>query len=604
MSDLIIKGKGVYYRDADGVMHPMSFPPEDSPHDKISHFYINSMTGNPFEELDAQHITKWPMSRAAEIMAQEIMEQGRNGEYVKDFGRALIHAKEDMNEATKRFNATKDESGDLSQKLPIPFPRDGGYQLHPEYMSNHYGSHQSRRIPSSDRKVRDDEGRLINNHTNNKPHQTLGLHLESHALHMANELNDVNKEKGYKSTIGAKQNVIEPQQITGGVTRRYSSNERDPTSKENTVFPSHYADAHAQTAAYGQIKPADIISVLPSDFFVPSSSGNMSTENMNKFIRMGYDQPTARKMARAPVNQLMYGRGSDGSQTGLRIVMNNMESILGIKENPDVKNIFTRHQSQFAPLVRGGDRGRNKAAIEIMAMLKTAEEMGISMDSLNSYPAAPRSVMDGYKEVASLEGGKQLNLADLGNADSHHDMRGKFNTNYDHLHDSFPPHLSSGTFDVSEFEDSPPVRPPEEELTVEPPARTTQRPSAIDPLASLGGSATAGYSGFAAPTASSFSGFSGFDPRIQMSNDDPMGVIANIMERVQLHEAGGSLIVKYDPLNKYDMEKLADKVGMTSVDVRAVAMSLGDWNVVAKSFNTTHDVVSIIKTSCGGAING
>ena len=604
MSDLIIKGKGVYYRDADGVMHPMSFPPEDSPHDKISHFYINSMTGNPFEELDAQHITKWPMSRAAEIMAKEIMEQGRNGEYVKDFGRALIHAKEDMNEATKRFNATKDESGDVSQKLPIPFPRDGGYQLHPEYMSNHYGSHQSRRIPSSDRKVRDDKGRLINNLTNNKPHQTLGLHLESHALHMANELNDVNKERGYKSTIGAKQNVIEPQQITGGVTRRYSSNERDPTSKDNTVFPSHYADAHAQTAAYGQIKPADIISVLPSDFFVPSASGNMSTENMNKFIRMGYDQPTARKMARAPVNQLMYGRGSGGSETGLRKVMENMESILGIKENPDVKNIFTRHQSQFAPLVRGGDRGRNKAAIEIMAMLKTAEEMGISMDSLNSYPAAPSSVMDGYREIASLEGGKQLNLAELGNADSHHEMRGKFNTDYDHLHDSFPPHLSSGTFDVSEFEDSPPVRPPEEELTVEPPTRTTQRPSAVDPLASLGGSATAGYSGFAAPTASSFSGFSGFDPRIQMSNDDPMGVIANIMERVQLHEAGGSLLIKYDPLNKYDMEKLADKVGMTSVDVRAVAMSLGDWSVVAKSFNTTHDVVSIIKTSCGGAING
>lgn len=600
MSDLIIKGKGVYYRDADGVMHPMSFPPEDSDHDKISHFYINSITGRPFEELDGEHITKWPMSRAAELMAQEIMEQGRSGESVKDFGRALVYAKEDMNEATRRFNAVKDKSGDINQKLPIPFPRDRGYQLDEEYMTNHYGSHQSRRIPSSDRKVRDDEGRLVNNHPNNKPHPTLGLHLESAALHMANELNDVHKERGYRSAIGAKQNVIEPQQITGGVTRRYSSNEKDPTSKENTVFPSHYADDHAQTAAYGQIKPADIISVLPNDFFVPSSSGNMSTETMNKFIRMGYDQPTARKMARAPVNQLMYGRGSDGAETGLRIVMDNIESILGIKENPDVKEKFIRHQSHFAPLVRGGDRGRNKAAIEIMAMLKTAEEMGIDMNSLNSYPAAPRSVMDGYREIASLEGGKQLNLADLGNADRHHEMRGKFNTNYDHLHDSFPAHLSSGTFDVSEFEDSPPVRPPEEELSVEPPVETTQRPSAIDPLATLGGSAAAGFGGFAAPA----SGFGGFDPRIQMSNDDPMGVIANIMERVQLHEAGGSLLIKYDPLNKYDMEKLAKEVGMTSVDVRAVAMSLGDWGVIAKSFNTTHDVVSIIKTSCGGAING
>ena len=32
-------------------------------------------------------------------------------------------------------------------------------------------------------KVRDDEGRLVNNHTNNKPHPTLGLHLESAATH-------------------------------------------------------------------------------------------------------------------------------------------------------------------------------------------------------------------------------------------------------------------------------------------------------------------------------------------------------------------------------------------------------------------------------------
>ena len=122
MSDLIIKGKGVYYRDADGVMHPMSFPPEHSDHDKISHFYINSITGRPFEELDGEDITKWPMNKAAELMAEEIMEQGRSGESVKDFGRALVYAKEDMNEATRRFNAVKDKSGDINQKLPIPFP--------------------------------------------------------------------------------------------------------------------------------------------------------------------------------------------------------------------------------------------------------------------------------------------------------------------------------------------------------------------------------------------------------------------------------------------------------------------------------------------------
>ena len=123
--------------------------------------------------------------------------------------------------------------------------------------------------------------------------------------------------------------------------------------------------------------------------------------------------------------------------------------------------------------------------------------------------------------------------------------------------------------------------------------------SAIDPLATSGGSAAAGFQGFAAPA----SGFGGFDSCIQMSNDDPMGVIANIMERVQLHEAGGSLLIKYDPLNKYDMEKLAKEVGMTSVDVRAVAMSFGDWGVIAKSFNTTHDGEHHQDFS-GGAING
>ena len=83
-----------------------------------------------------------------------------------------------------------------------------------------------------------------------------------------------------------------------------------------------------------------------------------------------------------------------------------------------------------------------------------------------------------------------------------------------------------------------------------------------------------------------------------------MGVIANIMERVQLHDAGGSLLVKYDPMDSYDMLRLGHDVGMSSLDVRAIAMSLGDWNVIAKSFNTTHDVVRAIKRSCGGALNG
>jgi len=73
---------------------------------------------------------------------------------------------------------------------------------------------------------------------------------------------------------------------------------------------------------------------------------------------------------------------------------------------------------------------------------------------------------------------------------------------------------------------------------------------------------------------------------------------------VQLHDAGGSLIVKYDPMDAYDMQRLGNEVGVSSATVRAIAMSLGDWGVIAKSFNTTPDVVRAIKRSCGGALNG
>jgi len=71
-----------------------------------------------------------------------------------------------------------------------------------------------------------------------------------------------------------------------------------------------------------------------------------------------------------------------------------------------------------------------------------------------------------------------------------------------------------------------------------------------------------------------------------------------------LHDAGGSLLTKYDPMDAYDMQRLSKEVGVSSIDVRAIAMSLGDWGVIAKSFNTTRDVVRVIKRSCGGAVNG
>lgn len=588
--EIILKGKGVYYMDKDGVMHPMSFPPKHSPHGKISHFYINSITGKPFDEIEP-HLRQFPKEKAAMFLANEIMKGGytdENGVKRKPTteDNALRMAKEIFNASASRFNKIKRDNGDDFHTVPVPFDENG--RLHPDYMNNHYGAHQSRRIPTSNRQTRTEDGQLINNHANNKSHPTLGVHLESAAFHTHKEFLDEIKKRGIESQLGAMQNVIEPQQITGGVTRRYKSTERDPTSKENTVFPSHYADDHAQTAAYGQISPMSIVAILSQrvpDLFSPSTSGGMSTDVMNSLKEQGYDQPTARAMARAPINQLLYGRGKEGSATGLQSVIANMRNAIGF-DNPDIKHTIAEHRGHFAPKIRGGDRGRNKAAIEIMAMLKTADELGIEPQAYTASSAPPPSIMENYINLASQEA-RQIDFEALGQADGMHEMRGKINNDYSHLHDSFPSHLSGGS--VGAVQQEPDVLlPPQEPITTLPEGNT-QEPLEGDPYGGFGGSA----------------GFSGFNPDdIQLSDDDPMGIIATIMERVQLHDAGGSLLTKYDPMDSYDMSKLSQEVGVPSVDVRAIAMSFGDWGVIAKSFNTTHDVVRAIKKSCGGAVNG
>ena len=587
--------------DEDGVMHPMSFPPEDSDHENESHFYINSITGKPFKEIPA-HMRQFPMEKAAMILANEIMKGG----YIDENGvkrkpttesNALSMAKEIMNASAMRFNKIKRDNNDDFHTVPIPFGEDG--RLHPEYMNNHYGSHEHKRVPTAQRRTRTEDGKLINNHANNKAHPTLGVHLESAAFHFSKEFQDEAKRRGIDTRLGARQNVIEPQQITGGVTRRYTSNEADPTSKKNTKFPSHYKDLHSQTAAYGEISPMSIVSVLPNAFFNPSTKGGMSTAFMNELMELGYDQNTAYQMARAPVNQLLYGGGTgkDGRASGLRNVMKDMREEIGIDKSRDIHQLYTKHVGQFGRLIGDDERGQKNAAIDIMAMLKTAEELGVE---LRDTPLTRPTVRDNYVEYASSRA-RQIDMDSLGLADEHHDMRGKFNTNYDHLHDSFPSHLSGGTIGA-EQQPVEPLLPPQEPLTTMPSENETQEPLAADPLADEGGSAQVPFGGFAPPE---FGGFGGFGPSFSMkSNDDPMGVIATIMERVQMHDAGGSLMQKYDPMDSYDMQQLGENVGMSSLDVRAIAMSLGDWNVIAKSFNTTHDVVRAIKRSCGGALNG
>jgi len=325
----------------------------------------------------------------------------------------------------------------------------------------------------------------------------------------------------------------------------------------------------------------------------------MSTDFMNELMELGYDQNTAREMARAPVNQLLYGGGTgkDGRATGLRTIMKDIREQIGIDKNRDIHQLYTKHVGQFGRLIGDDERGQKNAAIDIMAMLKTAEETGVE---LGDTPLTRPNVRDNYVEYASSRA-RQIDMDSLGLADEHHDMRGKFNTNYDHLHDSFPSHLSGGTIGA-EQQPVEPLLPPQEPLTTMPSENETQKPLAADPLADEGGSAQVPFGGFAPPE---FGGFGGFGPSFSMkSNDDPMGVIATIMERVQMHDAGGSLMQKYDPMDSYDMQQLGENVGMSSLDVRAIAMSLGDWNVIAKSFNTTHDVVRAIKRSCGGALNG
>tara|TARA_R100000406_G_scaffold23452_1_gene14878 strand:- start:23491 stop:25263 length:1773 start_codon:yes stop_codon:yes gene_type:complete len=590
LSDIILKGQGVWYMDENGMMHPMSFPPPDSDHENISHFHINSKTGKPFKELEGKGLVgKFPIEIAAGIFARELMEQGykdENGIRRKPASEAsaLRVAKTVFNNATKDFNKIKREHNDDFNVLPMKFDENG--QLHPDYKNNHYGGHVSRRVPTSKRATRTKDGKVINNHPRNEQHKQLGQHLESAAFHIEKEFRNIAEQMGVESVLGAKQNVLEPQQLTQGITHRYTSKDRPPTHRDNTLYPSHYKDLHSQTAAYGKYSPMDIVSILPPDFFVPSTEGNMSKKVMNQLIEMGYDQPTARSMARAPINQLLYGRGSEGAETNVNKIVRNMRNVLRINSDEDVHNMFANHRSHIAREVEGGDRGRNAKAVEILAMMKTAQELGVEPAEYSLFGSPPPSIVNGWRQIALNEGGKKVDLDALGSVDERHAMRGNFASDMKHIYESFPEHLSGGsTADVL------PPQPIVSDMPMSepPPALSTQEPLPPAPVQ---------------PQINpSFNPY--FDPSsFQFSDDDPMGIIATIMERVQMHDAGGSLLVKYDPMDNFDMQKLGQDVGMSSIDVRAIAMSLGDWGVIAKSFNTTHDVVRAIKRSCGGAING
>ena len=591
--DSILKGKGVYKRGKDGKMIPMSFPPMDSPHKEMSHFHIDHSTGKPHKEVpnDMRH---WPMMAAAIYLSENKKLRRMSQEKSP-----LQHAKDIMNKAAMDFNKNKRNNGDDFNTVPIPFDENG--ELHAEYRTNHYGPYEARRVPTANRKTRDESGKLINLHFNSVAHPTIGRFLESGAFHFEKEFRKIIDSMGIDSDLGARQNVIEPQQIVrapekmadgsikmSSVLERYTSNHTDPTSKDNHHFPQYGSDKYNDKAQYGQIRPADIIASLPDAFFVPTSQGRPPHSVINALIQQGIRPRKAEMMARAPAAQLIMGRGKKGSATQLNNIVQRIQQYIGIDgQNKDnsIADTYHKHRSHFDGRVGGADRGRTDAAKRILATLKTAEELGIDISPATGGSVPPRSVVSGWKSYALQQGGKPVNLANMGVAQEHHQMHGLVSDNLGHLHDTLPEHISIGGTDPMTGQLPPPGVGGGLPLDMQ----GTQQPFAADPFGPEGTVVTRNNQ----------------DPQFKTSYGDPMGAIAAVMERVQIHDTWENArimkSVKYknlNPRNSNDMKVLAKQLDLETTDVRAIAMSVGDWTKLAKHFQVRRDVVDIIKASC------
>ena len=591
--DRILKGKGVYKRGKDGKMIPMSFPSMDSPHKEMSHFHIDHSTGKPHKEVpnDMRH---WPMEAAAVYLSEN--KKLRRMAQEKS---PLQHAKDIMNKAAMDFNKNKRNNGDDFNTVPVPFDQNG--ELHAEYRNNHYGPHEARRVPTANRKTRDENGKLINLHFNSVAHPTIGRFLESGAFHFEKEFRKIIDSMGIDSDLGARQNVIEPQQIVrapekmadgstkmSSVLERYTSNHKDPTSKDNHHFPEYGSDKYNQQSQYGQIRPADIIASLPDAFFVPTSQGRPPHSVINALIQQGIRPRKAEMMARSPAAQLIMGRGKKGSATQLNNIVQRIQQYIGIDgQNKDnsIADAYHKHRSHFDGRVGGADRGRTDAAKRILATLKTAEELGIDISPATGGSVPPRSVVSGWKSYALQQGGQPVNLANMGIAQEHHQMHGRVSDNLGHLHDTLPEHISIGGTDPMTGQLPPPGVGGGLPLDMQ----GTQQPLQADPFGPEGTVATRNDQ----------------DPEFKTSYDDPMGAIAAVMERVQIHDTweNASIMksVKHtnlNPRNSNDMKVLAKQLDLETTDVRAIAMSVGDWTKLAKHFQVRRDVVDIIKASC------
>ena len=610
--DIILKGKGVFKQLADGTMVRMSFPGPDSPHKEMSHFHIDHKTNKPHAEIP-DHMRYWPVEAAARFYAEELTKQG----YPKES--ALKFAKDVFNQSAARFNGIKRKNGDDRNKLEQYFDENGN--LNPAYMTNTYGAHEARRVPSSRRKVRNDRGEIINLHANNAPHPTAGRALESAAFHSHKEFQDINKDLGIESELGLKSNVFEPQHIIRapgedgqmrGLLRRYNSNEKDPTHPDNHAYPEQHSQSRREKAFYGQIGPYDIIATVAQRhprFMIPhTGAGRPPTNVIRDLMAQGVGKRLAEQMARAPIAQAMLGRGKRGSNTQFNNLVRDIANHLEIGSNPDSSNLYHSHKSQFAKKIKGMDRGRTDGAIRLMSMLKTAQEMEIDVNGALGSSPAPTSVVDGWNTFAVQQGGEPINFEEMGVAPEMHSMHNKIDPETSHYYDTVPAHIDMDEGAGGDGGALPPPDgggggagggPPLDQLS--------QAPSADDPFAEQGGStgfrATGGGGGGFSP----FPAFAPqFDPnQFKFSEDDPMGAIATIMERVQRHDTWEDASImksvankNLNPRNPNHMSRLAKQLDLESADIRAIAMSIGDWDRIAKHFQVRRDVVNIIKASC------
>jgi hypothetical protein len=612
-SDIILKGKGVFKQLKDGTMVRMSFPGPDSPHKEMSHFHIDHKTNEPHAEIP-NHMRHWPKMAAAMFFADELVKQG----YPED--KALSFSKKRFNASAMKFNNIKRKHGDDRNIMAIPF--DENEELHPDYMNNNYGDHEARRVPTSRRKVRNHKGEQINLHANNAAHPTAGRSLEAASFHDHKEFQEDIAELGFESELGSKSNVFEPQHIVRapdedgemkGLLRRYNSNEQDPTHPNNQKYPEFHSNKRREKAFYGKIGPADIVATIADTyprFFIPHTGAGAPPKNViADLMAEGVNERLAQQMARVPIAQMMMGRGKAGSPTQFNNLLTAISGHMEL-DNPDTAKLYHDHKSQFAKRIEGMDRGRTDGAIRLMAMLKTAQELKMDVSSALGSAPAPASLVQGWKKFAvENRDGQVLDFDDLGLAPGGHEMHNNIDSDTSHYYDTVPPHINMDEGAGAANSQLPhpdgggggegggkPLDQP-----------TTQRPSFDDPYAEEGGTVSARATGEAGGGFSPFPAFTPqFDPnQFKYSEDDPMGAIATVMERVQMHDnwADASIMksvsrTNLNPKNRNHMSYLAKELDLQPTDVCAIAMSVGDWSKIAKHFQVRRDVVNIIKASC------